>query len=97
MGASSFTTFMAKTATQKATPKAATPKKPAARPSGPKPTTTKWRPTLSFSRVNAIWLGAGVISIAIGYALLAAGMTTLPAFLLVVGYLVLLPIGIIKK
>lgn len=55
------------------------------------------RPTLQFSRINAIWLGAAFVTIAIGYALLARGMTSAPAILLVLGYLVLLPIGIIKK
>lgn len=55
------------------------------------------RPTLSFSRVNAMWLGAGVISIAIGYFLLSTGSETIAPILLVLGYCVLLPIGIIKK
>ena len=55
------------------------------------------RPTLSFSRVNAMWLGAGVVSIAIGYFLLSTGSETIAPILLVLGYCVLLPIGIIKK
>ena len=55
------------------------------------------RPTLSFSRANAIWLGAGVVSIAIGYFLLSTGSETIAPILLVLGYCVLLPIGIIKK
>ena len=55
------------------------------------------RPTLSFSRTNAIWLGAGVASIAIGYFLLSTGSETIAPILLVLGYCVLLPIGIIKK
>jgi hypothetical protein len=55
------------------------------------------RPTLSFSRVNAIWLGAAAVVIATGYGLLAGGSMTPAALLLVVGYLVLLPIGIIKR
>ena len=84
---------MARTATQKR----AAQKKAAVRPAKPKPSVPSPRPTLSFSRVNAIWLGAGVVTIAIGYALLAAGWTTIPAVFLVVGYLALLPIGIIKK
>lgn len=54
-------------------------------------------PTLSFSRVNAMWLGAGVGAIALGYLLLASGTTTLAAVLLVLGYCVLLPVGIIKR
>ncbi|HJU86982.1 MAG TPA: hypothetical protein VJ788_06410 [Gemmatimonadota bacterium] len=55
------------------------------------------RPTLSFSRTNAIWLGAAAVSIAIGYFLLAGGSETIAPILLVLGYCVLLPIGIIKK
>jgi hypothetical protein len=55
------------------------------------------RPTLSFSRVNALWLGAGAVSIAIGYVLLSTGSETIAPILLVLGYCVLLPIGIIKK
>jgi hypothetical protein len=54
-------------------------------------------PTVSFTRVNAAWLGAGAILIVVGYVLLARGATTLPALLLVLGYCVLLPIGIVKK
>lgn len=55
------------------------------------------RPTLSFSRANAAWIGAGAASIAIGFFLLARGSETIAAVLLVLGYCVLLPIGIIKK
>lgn len=74
-----------------------TPPKPAARrPAGPRPTAQP-RPTLSFSRVNAILLGAAAVAIAAGYGLLAGGSTTPAAFLLVIGYCVLLPIGIIKR
>jgi hypothetical protein len=55
------------------------------------------RPTLSFSRTNAMWLGATAISIAIGYVLLSTGSETIAPLLLVLGYCILLPIGIIKK
>ena len=55
------------------------------------------RPTLSFSRTNAIWLGSAAVSIAIGYFLLSTGSETMAPILLVLGYCVLLPIGIIKK
>lgn len=54
-------------------------------------------PTLSFSRVNAIWLGAGAAAIALGYVLLGGGSMTIAPILLVLGYCVLLPIGIVKK
>jgi hypothetical protein len=55
------------------------------------------RPTLSFSRANALWLGAAVVAIAIGFFLLSTGSETIAPILLVLGYCVLLPIGIIKK
>lgn len=55
------------------------------------------KPTLSFSKVNAKWLGAGVVSIAVGFFLLAQGSLHIAPILLVLGYCVLLPIGIIKK
>lgn len=54
-------------------------------------------PTLSFSRINAILLGAAAGAIALGYLLLARGSMTLAPLLLVLGYCVLLPVGIIKK
>ena len=55
------------------------------------------RPTLSFSRINAILLGSAAAVIALGYLLLARGSMTLAPILLVLGYCVLVPIGIIKK
>lgn len=55
------------------------------------------RPTLSFSRINAIWLGAAAVAILAGFALLGTGSMTIAPLLLVVGYCVLLPIGVIKK
>ena len=85
---------MAKTPSPKTPPKTSpkTPKKPAgARTGAPS------RPTLSFSRENAIWLGAAAATIVVGYALLAGGSMTLAPVLLVIGYCVLLPIGIIKR
>lgn len=55
------------------------------------------RPTVSFSRTNGIWLGLGTLVIVVGYALLAKGDTTFAPVLLVLGYCVLLPVGIVKK
>ncbi|HEU4463984.1 MAG TPA: hypothetical protein VFS53_02960 [Gemmatimonadota bacterium] len=55
------------------------------------------RPTLSLSRANAFWLGGAAAAIAVGYVLLAGGSETIAPVLLVLGYCVLLPIGIIKK
>jgi len=68
-----------------------------ASPSRAAATASPARPTLCFSRTNAIWLGAGVVSIAIGYVLLSTGSEKIAPILLVLGYCVLLPIGIIKK
>lgn len=55
------------------------------------------RPTVSFSRTNGLWLGLGTLVIVVGYALLAKGDTTFAPVLLVLGYCVLLPVGIVKK
>ena len=63
----------------------------------PKTVAPAGRPTLAFSRENGIWLGAAVIAIAIGYFLLSTGSMILAPILLVLGYCVFLPIGIIKK
>ncbi len=79
------------------------PKKPARRrptaahagerPAGTAPT----RPTLAFSRANGILLGAAGLVVIVGYALLARGSTVVAPVLLVLGYCVLLPVGIVKK
>ena len=66
-------------------------------PQTPRRTAGPGRPTLSFSRANAAWLSAGVVSIAVGFLLLAGGSETIAPILLVLGYCVLLPVGIIKK
>ena len=54
-------------------------------------------PTLSYSRINAILLGAAAGTIALGYLLLSQGSMNLAPLLLAIGYCVLLPLGIIKK
>lgn len=50
---------------------------------------------LKFSMINAILLVAGLVSIVIGYMLLAQGSTVAAPLLLVLGYAVLVPLGII--
>ncbi len=45
-------------------------------------------------RRNVVILGAAVVTIAAGYALLRAGAPSLAAVLLVLGYCVLFPVGI---
>lgn len=71
------------------------PRSPA-RPRAPAPARPA-APTLSFSRVNAILLGAAAVTIGLGFLLLSQGSMDLAPLLLAVGYCVLLPIGIIKK
>lgn len=67
------------------------PQSPPRAPAGPP------RATLSFSSVNAIWLGAAALAIVVGYVLLARGSMTIAPVLLVLGYCVLIPIGLVKK
>jgi hypothetical protein len=52
--------------------------------------------TLVFSLENWLFLAAGALAVVIGYVLLAGGSTVAAPLLLVLGYLVLIPIGIIR-
>jgi hypothetical protein len=52
--------------------------------------------SLRFSAINGILLAAGAASIVAGYALLARGSNVLAPVLLVLGYAVLIPLGIIR-
>ena len=52
--------------------------------------------SLQFSAVNAGLGAAGLISVILGYVLLAQGSITAAPLLLVLGYVVLLPMAIIK-
>lgn len=51
--------------------------------------------SLRFSPINAVLLLAGLASIIAGYVLLASGSTVGAPLLLVLGYAVLVPLGII--
>ena len=51
----------------------------------------------SFTRKNYVLLGASLAVIALGFVLLGQGSITLAPILLVVGYLVLVPIAIMKR
>ena len=51
---------------------------------------------LHFTKVNAILGVAGVAALTAGYWLLAPGSITLAPMLLVLGYVVLLPMAIIR-
>ncbi|MBE0433068.1 hypothetical protein IBX73_06320 [candidate division WOR-3 bacterium] len=53
--------------------------------------------TVKFSRKNTVFFGIGLVLIVIGFVLLAAGDITLAPVLLVVGYLVFFPLGILLK
>lgn len=50
---------------------------------------------LQFGLANAVLLEAAAFALAAGYVLLARGSTTAAPLLLVVGYCVLLPLGLI--
>lgn len=52
--------------------------------------------TLRFSLQNWIILAAGLLAILIGYVLLDRGSTVAAPLLLVLGYVVLIPVGIIR-
>lgn len=52
--------------------------------------------SIRFSRVNWILMGLGVTCLIAGYALLARGSTVAAPLLLVLGYVVFLPLGIIR-
>ena len=53
------------------------------------------RGSLRFSAINAILLLAGLGAVTVGYVLLAGGSTVGAPLLLVLGYGVLIPLGII--
>ena len=54
------------------------------------------RASLRFSAINGSFLVAGFAAITIGYAMLAKGSNVAAPLLLVLGYAVLIPLGIIK-
>jgi hypothetical protein len=49
---------------------------------------------LQFRRRNVVLLGAALVSLGLGYWLLANGSTSLAPVLLVLGYCVLFPLGL---
>ena len=51
----------------------------------------------SFTRKNYVLLGGALAVIALGFVLLGQGSITLAPILLVIGYLVLVPIAIMKR
>lgn len=53
-------------------------------------------PSLRWSTVNYALMGAGLAAIALGFVLLAGGSTVAAPLLLALGYVVLIPLGIIR-
>jgi hypothetical protein len=53
------------------------------------------RSSLRFSPINGILLAAGLSSVTAGYVLLGQGSTVAAPLLLVLGYAVLIPLGIV--
>jgi len=60
-----------------------------------KPPQLKMR--LAFKSKNYILLGAGIVSIVVGFISLASGSVILAPVLLVLGFCVLVPVGILIK
>ena len=54
------------------------------------------RGSLKFSAINGVLIAAGLASIILGYVLLAGGSIVGAPLLLVLGYGVLIPLGIIR-
>ena len=66
-------------------------------PGGRAAVAEKDRPaSLRFTRVNAILGAAGLLTLTLGYWLLAQGSITAAPLLLVLAYVVLLPLAIIR-
>jgi hypothetical protein len=67
-------------------------------PARPKPAPKKpLRPMISLSKKNYAIMGAGIATIAAGFITLASGSITLAPILLVLGYCVLIPVGLLVK
>jgi len=61
----------------------------------PKTQNTARTHTLHFGVKNVVVLAAGLAAITLGYVMLAGGSTVAAPLLLVLGYVVLVPLGII--
>jgi hypothetical protein len=53
------------------------------------------RASLKFSAINGILLAVGMLTIVAGYAMLSRGSTVGAPLLLVLGYAIIVPVGII--
>ncbi len=69
-----------------------------AKPQPAKPTPKKpLRPMINLGKKNYAIMGAGLLTIVIGFITLASGSITLAPILLVLGYCVLIPVGLLVK
>ncbi len=67
-------------------------------PAKTKPVSKKpLRPMINLSKKNYAIMGAGIVTIVIGFITLASGSITLAPILLVLGYCVLIPVGLLVK
>ena len=67
-------------------------------PARPKPASKKPpRPMINLGKKNYAIMGAGIVTIAAGFITLASGSITLAPILLVLGYCVLIPVGLLVK
>lgn len=52
---------------------------------------------IKYTNRNYLFFGAGILSVTLGFILLATGSIVLAPILLVVGYIVFFPLGILLK
>jgi hypothetical protein len=52
---------------------------------------------IKYTKKNYLFFGAGLISVVLGFILLAGGSIVLAPILLVIGYIVFFPLGILLK
>lgn len=64
------------------------------RPAAPKKPA---RPLLTLRPRNYAVMGAGLVSVIVGYVTLAGGSATLAPLLLVLGYCVIIPVGLLLR
>jgi hypothetical protein len=68
------------------------------KPAKPRPAPKKPpRPMINLKRKNYAIMGAGLVTIVVGFITLASGSITLAPILLVLGYCVLIPVGLLVK
>jgi hypothetical protein len=53
--------------------------------------------TVKFSQKNLVFFGIGLLLVVVGFILLATGDIVLAPILLIIGYLVFFPLGILLK